>query len=120
DRCGRGRPGGRVITAVASEELPRYADPNSRNLNWDGLYNARDLGGHPTPFGRTRFGAVVRSEALTYMSEAGRSALFEYGIQTIIDLRSPGEAAVEVHPLRGLAGYRHLPLLDDQALGEVD
>jgi protein-tyrosine phosphatase len=104
---------------VAGEELERSAEHNSHSLTWDGLYNVRDLGGHPTPFGRTRFGAVVRSEALTYLGEAGRSALFAYGIRTIIDLRSPGEAAAEEHPLRGLAGYRHLPLLDDQALGEV-
>jgi protein-tyrosine phosphatase len=91
-----------------------------RTLSWDGLYNVRDLGGHPTPQGATRFGAVVRSEGLTLISEAGRAALLDYGIQTIVDLRSPREAGEEVHPLRSLPGYRSLPLLDDRAIEDVD
>lgn len=106
--------------AVTGEDVLGSAGSNRGGITWDGLYNVRDLGGHPTPSGRTRFGAVVRSEGLSLISEAGRSALLEYGIRTIIDLRSPGEAEQEVHPLRDLAGYRLLPLLDDAAVAEVD
>jgi protein-tyrosine phosphatase len=91
-----------------------------RTLRWDGLYNVRDLGGHPTPQGPTRFGAVVRSEDLALISETGRAALHEYGIQTIVDLRSPREVGQEIHPLRSLPGYRNLPLLDHEAMEDVD
>jgi protein-tyrosine phosphatase len=112
-------PGAPSLGIVTSDDVLGSAGSNRGGITWDGLYNVRDLGGHPTPWGRTRFGAVVRSEGLTLISEAGRSALLEYGIRTIIDLRSPGEAGQEVHPLRHLAGYLQLPLLDDDAVAEV-
>jgi protein tyrosine/serine phosphatase len=105
---------------LAGEDSPRsVASAAGGVLSWDGLYNVRDLGGHPTPAGATRFGAVVRSESLTLISEAGRAALSSFGVRTIIDLRSPAESEQEVHPLRDLPGYRSLPLLDDEAIGVV-
>jgi protein-tyrosine phosphatase len=105
--------------AVASEDPSSSAAPAAGILAWDGLHNVRDLGGHPTPLGRTRFGAVVRSEGLTLISEAGRAALSSFGVKTIIDLRSPAEAELEVHPFRDLPGYHSVPLLDDDAMGVV-
>jgi protein-tyrosine phosphatase len=63
-----------------------------RDLDWPGLFNARDLGGLPTIQGRrTRRGAVVRSEQLTRLTPAGWSALYAHGIRTIIDLRNEDE-----------------------------
>ncbi|QUQ66252.1 tyrosine-protein phosphatase [Kutzneria sp. CA-103260] len=56
-------------------------------LSWDGCVNARDLGG----MGRLRPGAVVRMEAPTRLSEAGWSAVWDYGVRTVIDLRNPDE-----------------------------
>jgi protein-tyrosine phosphatase len=69
----------------------------TRRLAWEGLLNARDLGGYPTADGgETRWGAVVRSDNLTPLTEDGRAALFAYGIRSIVDLRRPEEA--ELHP----------------------
>jgi protein-tyrosine phosphatase len=64
--------------------------PN-RQLNWDGCQNVRDLGGLRTLNGRrTRLGALVRSDTPARLSAAGWSALYAYGIRTIITLRTHG------------------------------
>lgn len=61
-----------------------------RNLNWDGWFNVRDLGGFQTVDGRrTRWGAVVRSGEP--LSSARWAALEAHGIQSILDLRNRQE-----------------------------
>ena len=63
----------------------------NRQLNWDGCINARDLGGLRTCDGRvTRWCAVVRSDTPARLTAAGWSALYAYGIRTIITLRTDG------------------------------
>lgn len=63
----------------------------NRKLNWDGCINVRDLGGLPTRDGHTtRRGAVVRSDTPSRLTAAGWSALYDYGIRTIITLRTDG------------------------------
>jgi hypothetical protein len=64
---------------------------NQRVLAWDGCTNVRDLGGLNTSSGRTtRWGAVVRSDTPARLTAAGWSALYDYGIRTIITLRTVG------------------------------
>jgi protein-tyrosine phosphatase len=63
-----------------------------RDLVWDGCLNVRDLGGHETvDGGETRFGAVVRADSVSQLSDAGWEALVGYGIHTVIDLRGEHE-----------------------------
>ena len=62
-----------------------------RTLVWDGCLNVRDLGGHTTPAGETRFGAIVRADALEKLTDAGWRALLDHGVQTVVDLRTNGE-----------------------------
>ena len=78
---------------------------SSRDLAWDGCLNVRDLGGHATDGGgETRYGAIVRSDSVSQLSDAGWKALFDYGIRTVLDLRGdhereddpPAELPVEV------------------------
>ena len=81
----------------------------SRRLDWEGCLNVRDLGGLPTVAGRaTRLGAVVRGDSPDRLTPAGRAALYDYGIRTIIDLRNHDER----DPAAGPEGTRtvHLPL----------
>jgi protein-tyrosine phosphatase len=69
--------------------------PN-RHLKWDACYNVRDLGGLPTVDGyATRWGSIIRADVLSRLTDAGRRALLEYGVRTVIDLRSPEQAASE-------------------------
>ncbi|MBI3173562.1 MAG: tyrosine-protein phosphatase [Chloroflexi bacterium] len=64
---------------------------NERILVWDGCRNVRDLGGLSTSDGRTtRWGAMVRSDTPARLTEAGWSALYSYGIRTIVSLRTHG------------------------------
>ncbi|MBN1146021.1 MAG: tyrosine-protein phosphatase [Anaerolineales bacterium] len=69
---------------------------NRRVLDWEGCTNVRDLGGLRTRDGRmTRWGAVVRSDNPAKLTAAGWSALYAYGIRTIISLRTDGMAEDE-------------------------
>ncbi len=92
----------------------------TRRLAWDGLLNARDLGGYPTADGReTCWGAVVRSASLTGLTPAGRDALIGYEVRSIVDLRLPDEAADHPNPFaepadHGIA-YANLSFLDPAA-----
>jgi protein tyrosine/serine phosphatase len=64
---------------------------NERVLAWDGCINVRDLGGLSTGNGRsTRWKAIVRSDTPARLTAAGWSALYDYGIRTIITLRTVG------------------------------
>jgi protein-tyrosine phosphatase len=72
-------------------------EQQQRLLAWEGLLNARDLGGYPTADGRaTRWGAVVRSDSPSELTEAGRAALLDHGIRYMVDLRMPSE--IERYP----------------------
>lgn len=63
-----------------------------RDLDFEGCHNVRDLGGVPlVDGGTTAFGAVLRSDTPDRLTEKGWTALRDYGVQTIIDLRTPGE-----------------------------
>ena len=71
---------------------------NERVLVWEGCSNVRDLGGLRTCDGRmTRWGAVVRSDTPARLTEAGWSALYAYGIRTIITLRTYGMTEDELN-----------------------
>ncbi len=83
-----------------------------RHLTWDGCANVRDLGGHQTPYGETRWGAIVRADAIRRLTDAGWEELVGHGVSTIVDLRMdeeleadpPAELPVEVVHVNVLAG----------------
>ncbi|MFD1718540.1 tyrosine-protein phosphatase [Georgenia deserti] len=71
-----------------------------RDLDWDGGRNLRDLGGLPTPLsptGATVAGRVARGARRELITTKGWLAAAEWGIRSIVDLRSPAE----VGPLDG-------------------
>lgn len=71
----------------------------TRRLAWEGVLNARDLGGYATADGReTRWAAVVRSDNLAALRPAGRRALLDYGVRSMVDLRLPDEVADHPNP----------------------
>jgi protein tyrosine/serine phosphatase len=82
-----------------------------RHLEWDGVFNARDLGGLPAPEGsRTRWGAVVRADSLSNLTEAGWEELLDHGVRTIIDLRNKEELSGDYAPRPSSLQTVHLPL----------
>lgn len=63
-----------------------------RDLDWDGCFNVRDLGGLPTSAGgETRWRSIVRADALDRLTERGWRQVVGYGVRTIVDLRNDDE-----------------------------
>jgi protein-tyrosine phosphatase len=90
-----------------------------RNLDWDGSFNVRDLGGLRTLNGRaTRHGAVVRSDSPDRLTAIGWAALHAHGIRTIIDLRNDEEREGRLNPAPPDVSTRHVAL-DDIADAEL-
>ena len=64
----------------------------NRFVELDGVFNFRDLGGLPAGDGRvTRRGLMYRSDALHHLEPSGVEQLLDFGVRTIIDLRSSVE-----------------------------
>ncbi|MDX6426474.1 MAG: protein-tyrosine phosphatase [Gaiellaceae bacterium] len=83
----------------------------SRDLDWDGCVNVRDLGGFTTPSGTTAFGVLVRADNARKLTPAGWRAASEYGIRTVLDLRSDPECAADPPAHPGFA-HRRISLFD--------
>ena len=82
-----------------------------RHLAWEGCFNVRDLGGLRTTHGhRTRWGRVVRADALDGLESAGWGALWDHGVRTIIDLRNDDELGADVAARPPSLRTLHLPL----------
>jgi len=65
---------------------------SQRDLEWEGCYNVRDLGGLPTVQGAvTRFGALVRSDNPWRLTEEGLAAMRAHGVRSVVDLRDHSE-----------------------------
>ncbi|TDD47509.1 tyrosine-protein phosphatase [Kribbella antibiotica] len=74
------------------------------DLNWPGCRNVRDVGGLPTTDGRTiRYGVLVRSESLQYLTDEGVEAVRRSEVTRILDLRSDGEVQDWPTPFTGTA-----------------
>ena len=64
----------------------------SRHLKIAGAYNIRDVGGYQTSDGRRiRWQTLLRAETLERLPPASQSALVDYGVRTVIDLRASRE-----------------------------
>jgi protein-tyrosine phosphatase len=97
--------------------------PRSRDLDWDGCLNVRDLGGHRTEDGaETRYGAVVRADSIRQLTDEGWAAAVDYGVRTIVDLRMDVE--LEADPPAELpVDVVHVPIFqddDEEAFVEVE
>jgi protein tyrosine/serine phosphatase len=82
-----------------------------RQLEWDGCFNVRDLGGLRAGDGRmTRWGRVVRADALSDLTAGGWAALAGHGVSTVIDLRNDDEVGQDAAPRPESVRTVHLPL----------
>lgn len=85
---------------------------HQRELAWDGVLNARDLGGHRTEDGdETRYGSIVRADSIRRLTDAGWQALVDYGVKTVIDLRSEDELADDP-PAEVPVDVVHVPFME--------
>ncbi len=88
---------------------------HERLLHFPNLLNARELGGYPTTDGsQTRWRSLVRADDLAQLTPRGARALANYGVETVIDLRWPEEAAIAQSPVpsaRPQGRDQRIPLL---------
>ncbi len=72
-----------------------------RAIRWEGFHNARDLGGLPLAAGgATRYGALIRSGDVRFVTAAGWQSAARAGVRTVLDLRNDDEAAPGAEPAR--------------------
>ena len=88
----------------------------SRQLDWDGCVNVRDLGGLPASGGaRIREAALVRSDTVGRLTARGWEALVAHGVRTVLDLRWAAERVADP-PRKVDVDVVHVSLLgDDEA-----
>ena len=85
-------------------------------VNWEGCRNSRDLGGLPASGGtRIRFGALIRSDSHSRLTDDGIAAVRAAGISRILDLRWPRETVHDPSPFAGDPAYRNEPLIAEPA-----
>jgi protein-tyrosine phosphatase len=80
----------------------------------EGAVNFRDLGGHPAGRRRVRRGLLYRSAMTHTITQSGLARLAgEYGLRTVIDLRSEEEIAEYGTPpfVDAGVGYLHAPVV---------
>ena len=86
-------------------------DLSRRDLEWEGCFNVRDLGGLPlVAGGETRFGALVRSDNPGKLTEEGLAAMRAHGVRSVVDLRHEVELA-ERPPLE-VCDVVNVPVID--------
>lgn len=88
--------------------------------NWirlplEGAHNVRELGGLPAQGGKqTAWHRFLRADCLEELTERDAALLLEYGVRTVIDLRSPSETVQ--HPdyagLLASVEYHNIPFLE--------
>ena len=92
-----------------------------RRLDLPGLYNMRDVGGYATEDGRvTRWRTLVRSNSPHRLSPASQQTLIDYGIRTVIDLRTTDETLEEPDVFSGSSkvSYVHHNMVGDLTLDD--
>lgn len=76
-------------------------DPEAQRLFFDDLINCRELGGMPGSDGRVfKTGILLRSGSPSIASPKAVKLLKEYGVKTVVDLRSEAEVLRYGNPFR--------------------
>jgi protein-tyrosine phosphatase len=86
---------------------------DSRILVIDGVLNARDVGGLTGRFGPVRRGLVFRAACLSELTPVGARSLADFGLRTVVDLRTGLERREEPNRVAGvseLAGVREVSI----------
>lgn len=76
-------------------------NPDTQRIMFDGLDNCRDLGGMPLSDGHIfKKNLFLRSDSLSDLNDKQIDALIDYGVGSVIDLRSDAEIANYGNPMK--------------------
>ncbi len=87
-------------------------------LNLEKAYNVRHLGGYTTKDGKiTNDKSFLRADSVSFLSDSDIETLLNFGLGTVIDLRSADELASNPNPFasNNKANYVNLPLKVSQS-----
>jgi len=84
-----------------------------------GTYNLRDVGGYRAGTSVTRWGRLLRSDALHSLDEIGQTEIARIGIDHVIDLRSDDERVAAPSRLAASTVVHHLPVFSGAAPSAV-
>ena len=95
--------------------------PLGRQLHWPDCQNTRDLGGLPLDGSVTRSRVLIRSDHVGRLTPVGREELRNYGVTTVLDLRSAAEILRSPNPFADGDGprYVHRELIDDAHMNNL-
>lgn len=85
-------------------------------LPLEGAKNVRELGGYPTGDGApTKWRSFLRSDSLSGLTDSDITFLYDYGVRTVVDLRSDEETANSPNPAlhHPNLAYHHISLADE-------
>ncbi len=89
------------------------ADLKKRFLPTETCLNTRDLGGYKTKDGRqTKWGKLIRSEALFRLTDSDKEYMDSLGLTYIFDFRDPPEAKRLPDYIPAGSKYENLPILE--------
>lgn len=80
-----------------------------RHLALAGTYNTRDIGGYPTEDGgMTRWQVFLRSDNMHDLTAADQDLLIDYGVRTVVDLRTTWETEATPNVFAGSDRARYV------------
>lgn len=87
-----------------------------QSIGLTGIVNARELGGYISEDGRkVKWGVLLRTGALSGMTEADRTCLMEqYHLTDVIDFRTSFECVAAPDPVMDPVAYHPIRILDEQ------
>ena len=86
-----------------------------RRIHLQQAINVRDLGGYPTPGGCTPYGRFIRADNMYGLTDADREFLYQAGVRTVLDLRTPGECQRQPNCFEG---WKDVQVIHCSLLGE--
>ncbi len=99
--------------------MPAFAQdaptPETEIVRLEGALNTRDIGGYSAANGKHIVrGRIFRSSELSYLTDADVRKLKSLNVQTVVDFRSPKEAAAAPDRLPAGAHYVNSPIIADK------
>ena len=101
---------------MSMKQPDNFQEPRERHFKLTGCLNVRELGGYATSDGKLiRWRTLLRGDSLHKLSPESQQEMIEYGVKTIIDLRTRSEVNKEPYILSRSpeVDYLNLPLIEE-------
>ena len=98
------------------KQAKNIREPGKRHLPLTGCLNLRELGGYTTADGKSiRWRTLLRGDSLHKLSPESQQEIVDYGVKTIIDLRTRSEVKKKPYILSKSPeiSYFNLPLFEE-------